>query len=160
METHHVLGHHCRRSSHPVLGLAPISAAHPGEAGSFTAGVPLHGCQLVGRNVQTIFAGVGDNQVVPLDPCDGSSHKTVEPPDAVAVMDDEVTFGEISIGGRRLGPTGDTAVGAAATGHLLFADDAHPQPGEDEAVMDAFMMHRRSGRRARLQPGKVQTRLT
>ena len=84
-----------------ALGLGPVGSAEPVQAGHLAADVPGHLVELVGRHVQPVgrlapLAGrVLDHQVFPDRALDAAAGHLLVPADAVLLVHDVVTGGEL-----------------------------------------------------------------
>ena len=126
------LGH---LGAHPGLGLLPVGAPHPAEAGRLTSGVRPDGIDLVGGKVEPVVAPVLQQQVVAFDTAQGPGHQAAEAGHTVLLVDDVVTWRKVfkdpdSCRAPGTGP----ASGPAASGQLGLGDYGQPGFGEDEAA--------------------------
>ena len=143
VQGHHLLGHRRHRPPHPALGALPVGPAHAGEPRGLAPGVGADRGQLVGGDVEAVLAGVGHQQVVPLDAGHRLGHQALEAADAVVVVDHVVARAEVGVARRRPAPRprARPAVGPAAAGDLLLAEQG--DLGGHEAVVHPGGQHDR-----------------
>ena len=145
MQVDHLLGDSRHRL--PDLGsrAGPVGAAETGKAGNLAARVAADGGELVGGDVETVLAVVGEQQVVAFDPADLAMDQSLEASDAVMVVNDVVAGTQVAIPLADLAyaPGAVPAVGAPAPGDLLLPHHPDAEPVGDEATVDTDGEHRR-----------------
>ena len=97
VEVHDRLGDDRRRLPDLAASLRPVGAAHAGQTRRLAAGVSANGSELVGWDVKLVACRVLHEQVVARGTRHVAVYQSLEPTDAVVMMNDVVTGVEIPV---------------------------------------------------------------
>ncbi len=138
MQAHDLLCHRGDRLANAIFRLIPIPAAHPRDPRHLTAGVFADRGQLVDRHIEAVLPGIGNDEIVTLDPGHRAGDQALKPADPVARMNDEVARSQIGIVDPGFcAPPAAGAMRPSSASNLLLAEDRHPLRWGNKAAMDA-----------------------